>query len=281
MVTIDLTNNNKSDIKWKRFSFNDGEVHIKFEDELPRKEEYKVICRIKSSDDLFVLMQVGDILDRHEITYTLYIKYLMGMRMDRVMTFNEAFSLKVVANMLNTLNYEHVYIFEPHSDRTLKLIRNSEDLNMLFNGDTTYPILLNKWNDVGTVICYPDKGAYKRYGVTDKFGNSKNTIVLGKTRSVETGEITGMEIVQRNIIHKFNRIVIIDDLCDGGRTFIEANKLLKKEYPDVSIDLFVKHMVNPIGLLNATNTFDHVYITDSYDDYNNEVYNNLTVLRTL
>lgn len=280
MITINLTDSLKSDIHWTKFTFNDGEVHIKFDGELPRKEEYKVVCRIKSANDLFILMQVGDILDRHEITYTLYITYLMGMRMDRVMTFNEAFSLKVVANMINTLNYEHVYIFEPHSDRTLKLIKNSDELDML-SENRTYTTLLNKWCDVDTVICYPDKGAYKRYINPNKFGISKNTIVLGKTRSVETGEITGMEIVEKNIIHKPNRIVIIDDLCDGGRTFIEANKLLKKEYPDVSVELFVKHMVNLMGLDNVANTFDHVYITDSYDNYNNEAYDNLTVLSTL
>lgn len=281
MLTINLIDNNKSDIKWNKFSFNDGEVHIKFETELQRKEEYKVVCRIKSADDLFILMQVGDILDRHEITYNLYIKYLMGMRMDRVMTFNEAFSLKVVANMINTLNYEHAYIFEPHSKRTLSLIKNSEDFNMLYYPNSTiYTNVLNNWKKVDTAICYPDKGAYNRYAYTDTYGNGRGNIVLGKTRSVETGEITGMEIVQCDCVYNPEHIVIIDDLCDGGRTFIEANKLLKEKYPSASIDLFVKHMVNYKGLDNVANVFDHVYITTSYDDFKDIKYKNVTVFET-
>lgn len=72
----------------------DGEPQFFLTEELNRKESIDVICRISNTEDLFLLVQVGDILDRQEVEWDLHITYLMSM--DRVMSFNRPFSLKVV-----------------------------------------------------------------------------------------------------------------------------------------------------------------------------------------
>lgn len=280
MKTINLINKEKSDIKYDIFKFNDGEIHIKFIDDIPHKDEYRVITRIKSMDELFILMQVGNILERHGVEYSIHITYLIGMRMDRVMTFNEAFSLEIIANMINTLHYKDIYIFEPHSQRTLTLInRSSEGYPLNKCNNPEYDELMNSLYQTGfVVVCFPDKGAASRYE-NDLMMAYCHSITLGKTRDVETGAITGMEFIEKPNFRtdQVDRCLIIDDLCDGGRTFIEAHKLLKHEYPYMPIDIYVKHMVNPKGLENLKNTFDHVYITDSYDDY--ESHDNVTVFK--
>lgn len=118
MKLLNLINLDKSEIKYNLTRFPDGEPQISFSDEFDRKDSVKVIYRITSAEELFILTQVGDILDRQEIEWDLFITYLMSMRMDRVMDFNRPFSLKIVCSILNTMNYRYVTVLEPHSDRT-------------------------------------------------------------------------------------------------------------------------------------------------------------------
>ena len=114
MKIISLINIDDSEVKYVRTVFPDGETHIKFTTDIDRKKEYRVICRITNPTDLFELMQVGNILNRLSVYWELDILYLMGMRMDRVISFNEAFSLEVVANMINSLNISKIGIYHPH-----------------------------------------------------------------------------------------------------------------------------------------------------------------------
>ena len=65
-------------------NFPDGEVHLQL-DPLNRKEGVIVKCRITNATELFLLMQLSDILKRQCIEVSiLEIYYLMGMRCDRL-----------------------------------------------------------------------------------------------------------------------------------------------------------------------------------------------------
>ena len=115
MQQLNLVHLENSDIKYSISRFPDGEVQISLED-FSHKEQIKVQCRITNAEDLFILMQVLDILDRHEVSYVVSIYYLMGMRMDRVIDFNRPFTLKIVLNSLKNCNADNIEILEPHSD---------------------------------------------------------------------------------------------------------------------------------------------------------------------
>ena len=115
MQQLNLVHLEDSDIKYSISRFPDGEVQISLGD-FSHKEQIQVKCRITNAEDLFILMQVLDILDRHEVSYVLSIYYLMGMRMDRVMNFNRPFTLKIVLNSLKNCNADNIKILEPHSD---------------------------------------------------------------------------------------------------------------------------------------------------------------------
>ena len=271
MKYIDLISKKYSEIEYDIFKFNDGEPHIKFISEISHKDEYVVITRITTSDDLLIVLQVGDILERHGVNYKLYLTYLMGMRMDRVMTFNEAFSLKVITDMLKNIHPKEIYIFEPHSEKTLELL-NAKEFSMLHCDSVYNKFVDNIIDNKHVVKCYPDWGAFLRYK-HDIHNSKSDYVILDKKRDLNNGNITGMTISSSSTSpdnKPYERIIIIDDLCDGGRTFIEAKKLLNSEYPDLPVDIFVKHMVNEKGLENLLNNFEHVYITNSYADYSKE-----------
>lgn len=266
MKLLNLINLDKSEIKYNLTRFPDGEPQISFPDEFDRKDSVKVICRITSAEELFILTQVGDILDRQEIEWDLFITYLMSMRMDRVMSFNRPFSLKVVCSILNTMNYRYVMILEPHSERTKGLL-----------GTRCYPQKFNFEShlDIQSNIVFPDAGAYQRYKI---LSNNWGHIVFNKVRDLETGKIREFSI-GREVNCYYPTFTFIDDLCDAGGTFLGELKVLKERYPDVKYEIMVCHAVNIKGLVNLCNNFDRVIITNSYCDYGYKPSNNnLTVI---
>lgn len=260
MQKINLINVNKSDVKYELTTFPDGEPHIKL-DEIDRKDDYKVICRITNPTELFVLMQVADILDRQDVSWDLEIMYLMSQRMDRVISFNEAFSLKVVVKVLKTFGCYTISVFEPHSDKIYDLTLGGA------------PHIIEKKHDFsnlleGKLVCYPDHGAAARYFET----KNDEIIVLTKKRDLENkGKILSIEIESAPDIdpNSVKTIIVSDDLCDGGGTFVGAAKILREKYPNAKLEIFVRHMVNPRGIQNLSENFDKVYFTNSYKDWEN------------
>ena len=107
MQTIDFIKG----IGYEVISFPDGEKHLKIK-ELDRKDTVGINCRITNSDDVFLLMQLSDILNRQCIVVEkITIKYLMTMRCDRLFSFEQPFSLKIVADVINSFNAKKVLIF--------------------------------------------------------------------------------------------------------------------------------------------------------------------------
>lgn len=248
-MEINLINPEKSEIRYNTFKFNDGEPHILFAEELNRKETYKVIARVASADDLFILAQVAGVLDRAGIEWELWLSYLMGMRMDRVMSFQEAFSLEIVANVINTFKYTKVYVLEPHSRTTIRLIRNALPLTMV-------PSKLEE----NTVLVFPDQGAAIRY--SEKYPDTPNMFAAKQRDAL--GHIISYKLVTKAPVNEDTKLLVIDDLCDGGRTFKELADILHEEYPINKTSIFITHCVNKSGIEVLCNNYDEVTITNSY-----------------
>lgn len=250
MKLIDLINLKNSDIKYRIFSFPDGEIQIEL-NELDRKEEYYIKCRITCANDLFILIQLNDILTRQGIIWSLRINYLMSMRMDRVMSFNRPFSLKIIKEILNTFSCKSIGIFEPHNYKATHFTK-------------CYGIPFNHNIDLSTdCVIFPDKGAEIRYNN----GQFLNYITFSKKRDIETGKILEFEIIKENFVSEPERFIFIDDLCDGGGTFLGELEVLKKEYPDTKYCISIVHAVNLEGIKRLCNAFDEVHITNSYRNW--------------
>ena len=273
---INLINPERSQVKYELTVFPDGEPHIKL-DEIDRKKEYRIVCRVTNPSELFVLAQVGHILKRQDVIFEIEITYLMSMRMDRVISFNEAFTLQIVAGIINALGAEKVYIFEAHSDRVFKEIFNSSSFDPLKNttefSNFEREFILNADN----AICFPDHGALDRYSFM--VSPQVQTLCMNKVRDLENkGVIKSMEL-ESFIEGDISVITIIDDLCDGGGTFCWASSILREKFPNAKIQIFVKHLVNPVGLKKLAETFDAVYITNSYKDWDVTEYPNVHVFK--
>ena len=260
-LTLNLLHPDRSDIGYRTLTFNDGEPHI-WIDDFDRKSDVLVRCRVSNPGDLFLLMQIGDVLHRQGIVFDLDIAYLMSMRMDRVISYGEAFSLGIVADIINRLGARKVQVLEPHSERTDREIHNC----WARCGINMKPGLV--WDT--DIIVHPDAGAAERYS-----RDAHPKIIAHKKRDLSTGKILSLELqddadeVVNDIVgrHPQAQFLVIDDLCDGGGTFAAVAELLRNHYPDRQRRIFVTHMVNPKGIQVLADNYHQVTITNSYCDW--------------
>jgi len=63
-------------------------------------------------------------------------------------------------------------------------------------------------------------------------------------------------------------ILIMDDICDGGATFIAESMILRDIFPDKKLELFVYHGIFSKGIDVVANNFDRIYMTNSYQEIN-------------
>ena len=170
--------------------------------------------------DLIELLFVKKRLDQNNVSCTLWISYMPYSRMDRKIE-GDLFTLKYICEFINSLNFQNVYVVEPHSSKTLELLNNSI---------AVYPALdwlPNVMNNLGFTsndrIVFPDKGAALRY----ENAGYDNICVFDKTRNPQSGRIENMSL-KKGDIPKGARCIIVDDLCSGGGTFLKAAEILKQ-----------------------------------------------------
>lgn len=246
----------------KIFKFPGGEMQLSFEK--PFYDEYlkyEVTARLNSSDDIMELLLLDEILQRRKHCKSiLTIPYLPYGRQDRVMHDNEAFSLKVMAKLLNCLSFDKIITYDCHSPVTNALIDNLVEIKQSTiitqsqygaHRDKIWPLIKS------SVVIAPDAGASKKAFETAIHFNSKFAIAE-KIRDTSTGEILHTKIDAVG-----DSAFIIDDICDGGRTFIElAKELRKKGFREVY--LFVTHGIFSQGLDVFDGLIDHVFTTDTF-----------------
>lgn len=106
-------------------------------------------------------------------------------------------------------------------------------------------------------VVAPDKGAKERNINKD----IDTHIVLSKIR--KDGQVF-TEVAEIKDVSDGDTLLIIDDICDGGRTFANAAEILKEKFPNSSIILAVAHAILPYGVeLLKEKGIDKIITTDS------------------
>lgn len=263
--SLNLINKENSDIKYHIDHYPDGQIQLVLEDLDDNKFHLVILTRICNSDDLFILMQLSDIVNRRGLSCTLYITYLLAARTDRLFSWNTSFTLKVVMDVLKSFNSE-IMILDPHSEAANRLSGNKvyeiSFVNMLIN----YTDIFDDSDNI--VIVAPDEGAKDRLEHIVTSSIFRNPIVYcSKTRD-ENGKVTVKVKSESPIqVSKKTRLVIIDDLCDGGGTFMAIAPELKR-YEVKEIDLLITHSIQLDGLKKVSSVYDKVITSNSYKDWN-------------
>lgn len=208
--------------------------------------------------DLIKLMILNDYLKEQLLMsdIELIIYYMPYSRMDRSEN-NSVFTLKYISKFINSMNFKSVKIVEPHSDVTPALVDRATAISFTpqLIKMAAKEVNFNKDEDI---LFYPDAGAQKRY---DKFKGYKS-LVGYKSRDFQTGEIKELQVVGDKKLLKNKKVIIVDDLCSYGGTFVKSAKLLK-QYGAKEIYLIITHSENSILKGELFKHVDKVFTTDS------------------
>jgi ribose-phosphate pyrophosphokinase len=234
-----------------------------------RTNSITIKSRLNTFQDLELIICANQALKEIGVkSVKLFIPYCIGGRSDR--KFQEGginYIKTVIAPILNSQNFDEVRIMDPHSDVLEACINNFIKID---NNRLVKFALDNIVKDGGTQdnICLvsPDAGAYKKiFDVATWFG-IKEIITASKVRDLSTGKILRTEVPSIEKYGDEMNYVIVDDICDGGRTFIELAKVIKEQKPNVKIYLVVTHGIFSAGFKELNNYFEKIYTTNSIKD---------------
>lgn len=237
-----LTDQNDNELDWGVNYFPDGQIQFWCQALLTRPN---LTCSITNPYELDLFYQMNRTFQFKEVD----ILYLYGARSDK-----------------RRSGEKHVCDVGPLTIEMMELMVGADECNLLSPHCHSYwglhelgkprffiPEILK--NSKYTHWIFPDQSAYERFG--NQVPEGVVYVIGDKKRNQETGEI---------IEHVFNwpegmkRALVVDDLCDGGKTFLNIAELT-----DCTLDLYVTHGVF------SNNAFDklrrvyaNVFCTNSY-----------------
>jgi len=252
----------KKVIAFESFTFSGGEPHIKILNDLSTTKEVFITHRIKSFNDIGLLLIAVNALRNMKVEkINLLLPYFPAARQDRLMVKGEALSVKVYAELINNLNLNSVTIFDPHSEVTPALLN---DCIVIENYQFIENII--KTLDKNTLLISPDGGALKKIYKVASYLQNYEVIECSKSRNVKTGELSGFKVYAEDLQGK--DCLIVDDICDGGGTFLGLAKELKAKNAG-RLYLAVSHGIFSKGLEELTKEFEMIFTTNSFKDIEN------------
>ncbi len=256
---------------YKKFRYPAGELQLRLTIETMeslRGVSCAVItARIKSSDDLIELcMLVSAIRSQPAIAeLKIVLPYLPYGRADRRFVEGDCFGLEVFAGVVNELKVP-IYTLDAHSAVSRNLLKNLTDfspshfIKRAISDVRDTAIKSSSGPSDSLTVLFPDEGARKRYAelLTDS-----NIAILhcAKKRDKASGHLSGFSVPE---IGEFNskNVLLVDDICDGGGTFMGVGAALK-EY-GLNLSLYVTHGIFSKGLAPLLADFRTIYTTDSF-----------------
>ena len=193
-------------------------------------EDNEIRWLYDNDSELFTLYcVVRDIQNRmHHARNILYMPYIPHARQDRNVS-GRLFTLKSFAEIINSLNFSIVVVHDPHSDVSTALLDRCL---------CEYEDALEYEATAGAdAIMFPDAGAAKKYS------RCGLPAIIGNKHRNNEGRIDSYELL--NFEEGTKRVIIRDDICSYGGTFVAAAKALRERGVE-HITLIVSHCENNI-----------------------------------
>ena len=230
-------------------SFPGGERHVRLPDlnalQMDNDLAWKIKANIYTPQDIMDLLLLTDALRRMlpaQATLALVMPYVPYARQDRVTLVGEALSIKVFCSLINALEFDSVTVWDPHSDVVLAL------LNRVRVVPASHFVLRLTQNHsrwlTSCALVAPDAGARKKVEQVGQVLGGKQIVYGGKKRDPLTGALSGSYV--EGVVPDVP-LLVVDDICDGGGTFIALAKVLR-EHTTRPLYLYVTHGLFTRGL---------------------------------
>ncbi len=184
--------------------------------------QFQILWIFDSEVELFHVLQLNRLLKfEYDGNVLLEIPYLPYARQDKEINNESTWALHLFSEILKSAQFQEVRTFDQHSAQYFTNQSAQAFHQEVINHD---------------IICFPDKGARTRYPHLYEMPY----VFFDKVRNQLTGQIEGLTLSLNGQNISGKSIVIVDDLCDGGGTFVHATRELEKHRP-LSVDLCVSH----------------------------------------
>lgn len=232
-----------------------------------REDSYPLIFRIRDSDGVIALLQISRSAETIELPYVPFARQDHPPGSD-LATFIRALDAQRDSPLT-------VRVFDPHSEALMLLMEQTQHLYLedraqdLFNFTTHFAQLLTE-DENKPIVILPDAGAQKKY--LNFFGENFYKYFGGyiqgsKHRDPETGELTNFSISdpQGFALKPNTQFLVLDDLCDGGGTFLGiAGEMEKQHVSKDRMNLYVSHGIFSKGFDLLYEAYNKIATTDSY-----------------
>lgn len=237
-------------VEFKQWHFPGGECGIQLDlDKIPYQiDSFLIRWNYESDSEMMAIAQIADAVRRDKLQggakLLLNLPYLPYARQDRVCSPGESHALKVFSTWLNSLKFDDVCVLDPHSYVAEALIDNFS----FWSQEEKFKEYLWYRETRGSEGRYdfliaPDAGAAKkvekcRLAHEEVFGTSPGILVAHKVRK-EGKVVVALDVC--GLTGK--RVCVIDDICDGGATFISLAECFNGSHPvePETLDLYVSH----------------------------------------
>jgi ribose-phosphate pyrophosphokinase len=246
--------------------FPGGEVKVTIPSSTTNYDAQTVTAYLYNSEAVMQLVMVTNALrqvDSYDKFYQLEVPYFPYARQDRVCNKGESHGVQAMAGLINSLGYDRVYVLDPHSEAVQAAVKNCHVVKQatLAKELLCGLVLQEKWE----LVC-PDAGAEKKVNELAKelgsWGLVPPVYYASKVRNLSNGKILSTRF-EGDV--KDKNLIIVDDICDGGRTFIELSKVLKEKGAS-KVALYVTHGIFSQGIEVLKEHLDHVYCVHSFTE---------------
>lgn len=240
--------------------FPGGEVYVNVE--IPNWcSAVRINSRCNNSDDLMRIILTTDAVRRAGIQFiSLFLPYLPYSRQDRICEKGDSFSLKVVCKLLKICDFTKIETYDNHSNVAEVLLNN------LYNNNNHREVdeFMNHHVLNGVVLIAPDAGAVKKAQAYCR--DNDRIIKVVQCQKTRIGGRVVIDRIKENI--KGQTCLVVDDICDGGRTF---NELAEKLWDAGSHNnyLFVSHGIFSAGFDELHKNYVQIGTTNSIEESRN------------
>lgn len=255
---------------FKIWQYPGGERGVTLLDVLSNPLEINMVWRICNSNDLIDLLLAVDAVKNaypNARLKELIIPYLPYARQDRLDIAGGSFSLKVITQILDNIGFNQLTCYDVHSNVTAACFNKTH----FYSKSPTLPVI--DWiHDIGLntesiTIISPDQGAVKRaMSVAQAIGVS--FISFNKIRDAATGKVTKLELLGE--LPQTIGYLVVDDICDGGATFIEVAQ--KLQLPKEQMFLFTTHGIYSKGFDELKKHYKRIGSTNSYQQIEDNIF---------
>lgn len=261
-------------LEFKTFVFKGGEPHFQITSDVTPVGDLIITQRFNKIEDLVNIILANDSARRMGFkNIKLFLPYFPAARQDRVCNSGEPLTIKVFTDMINSCSFDEVIIICPHSDVAPALLNNVTVLDELNYVDMVINSLDKSSKNIN-IVC-PDAGAGKRVNkIVQHLSNNNininfNLIRCEKIRDVKDGSIKEFFVDGENLSGL--PTIICDDINSMAGTFLGLGKELKEKNCG-ALMLYTSHSDCVEGIQRAIEYFDHVYTTNSKQNWDKYTY---------